>query len=88
MNNTLVISLFLILGIGVISVIVFLILDEGGNKEICKDYGINDDCNKLSIECYEDCISLGKIYFKFDLGTWGSSAECWCKKQNEVQQIW
>ncbi len=39
--------------------------------------------------CTTDCESLDKEYFRYD-GEPGTSADkdCFCKKDNEVQQIW
>ncbi len=64
-----------IIGIsGLLVLIVGLLLFPNNNKQI-------DECKK-------DCKNLSMTFFKFEEPTFGSSADCWCKKQGETKQIW
>ena len=57
------------------------------NAKFCKEHNIVSNCNG-AIDCYKDCEDLGLKSFKVENPSIGSSADCWCKLNNETKQIW
>ena len=53
----------------------------------CESLGITSNCGDNKIRCAEDCISIGKEYFRWNAGGFGSSS-CTCKLNNETMKIW
>lgn len=56
------------------------------DNEKCINRGLPKGCKQVDY-CMKDCEDLGKEYFKYDSGGFGSS-ECWCKLNGDIQQVW
>jgi len=82
-------TFFIICFIGIIMIYAFIRIDEWNEERQirCDNLGIEDGCGDSKIQCAEDCISLGKEYFKWHSGGFGSSS-CWCRLNNETKKIW
>ena len=53
----------------------------------CEDYKLSYyDCTWGAFACFNDCVKLGKDYFKYKVSRY--DWECWCELNNETKQIW